>query len=264
MDENNYKHILAFDLETIADRSVIPFLPELKSKSAGKIQGLTEEINILNAEINSPEFENIPKRSQTSKIQKIPKLEMDIKSIIAGDASVMEAAHKKRIKEMGMTPSMNMICCASFSNGDQVKSFLLEEESREAERDLLLKCWEYMRDFEVFTGFNSRTFDLRAMLLHGAREGITPSVNIDKGRYNRGNHIDLRQVFTGSDQFASGKLEYFLNYFRGTGKTEGMDGELVQDFWDVGLKDDIRIYCENDADETHGLYVVADIGGLLE
>ncbi|MFH1152656.1 MAG: ribonuclease H-like domain-containing protein, partial [Pseudomonadota bacterium] len=111
---------------------------------------------------------------------------------------------------------------------------------------------------------NGREFDLRIMLLHGMRHGIRPSVAIDKGRYNRGNHTDLRPVLAGEGRFAKGKLGYFAEQFLGRGKTEGIDGAQVAFYWEMGLKEEIAHYNEEDTEITLALYRKAEAAGLLE
>jgi predicted PolB exonuclease-like 3'-5' exonuclease len=170
----------------------------------------------------------------------------------------------KQLREMGMSPMLNMICCAGWCDENGPGNILLEEESAKAEKDLLMQFWEILSRYDHFVTFNGRPFDLRCILLHGMEYGIRPAVNIDKGRYNKGNHTDLRQVLAGEDRFAPGKLEFFTQKFLGRKKTDGIDGKMVQDYWDMGLKSHIATYCEEDCDLTFQLYLMAEIAGLLE
>jgi predicted PolB exonuclease-like 3'-5' exonuclease len=141
---------------------------------------------------------------------------------------------------------------------------MLENESPEAEKKLLLEFWEVLGDYDHFITFNGRSFDMRCMLLHGMSYGIRPSVNIDKGKYNKGNHTDLRGILAGEGQFAKGKMELFAQKYLGHGKTEGIDGAQVQSYWDMGLTEDIAKYCEEDCMITLDLYKMAEIAGMLE
>lgn len=178
----------------------------------------------------------------------------------------IDAKQKKQIAEMGLDPTLNLICCAGWHTKEGSNSIVLEDKSPEAEKKLLLSFWEAMIQYDVFVGYNSRAFDLRCLLLHGMEHGIRPSVNIDKSRYNRigSNHVDLRPILAGEGQFAKGKLDFFCNKYLQTGKTEDIDGSRVQDYWDMGLSQDVAFYCENDAKLTYELYLKAEIAGLLE
>ena len=215
------KKVIAFDLETIANKALISLLPEVKP----------------NGTLKDP-----------------AKISVDIST-----------KTKKQIAEMGMSPLFNMICCAGWAdyNGDK-GAIMLAEESPEAEKELLVKLWEKLSGYDHFVTFNGRQFDLRCLLLHGMKHCIRPGVNIDKGRYNHGNHTDLRLVLAGDDQFAKGKLDSFAKIMLGESKTDGIDGALVQDYWDMGLHGDIEKYCIQDCVLTMGLFGLAHASGLLE
>lgn len=216
------KRIIAFDLETIADKTMMDILPEVKVKKNLK----------------------------------------DPAKIIAD----IEEKQKKQIQEMAMSPLTNMICCAGWCDSEGTNSILLKEESPEAEKVLLEEFWEVLLKYDHFVTFNGRAFDLRCMHLHGIQHRIRPAVNIDKGRYNKagGNHTDLRPVYAGEGQFASGKLDFFAKKFLGDQKTEGIDGQMVADYWEMGLVEDIATYCEQDAKLTFELFHLADQAGLIE
>jgi len=156
----------------------------------------------------------------------------------------------KQLKEMGLEPMTNLICCISFYDSEiQPQSISIKEPTLKAEKVLIEKAWETLERYDHFVTFNGRTFDLRCLHLHGIGHGIRPTVNIDKGKYNRAgsNHTDLRPIFAGPNDFAKGKLDFFCKKFLGVGKLEGIDGAMVQDYFDNGLISDIIDYCEDDA-----------------
>jgi predicted PolB exonuclease-like 3'-5' exonuclease len=221
------KKIVAFDLETIADPAMIDILPEVKP--AGNLKDPA-------------------------------KIEADI-----------EAKKMKQIADMGLSPAMNMICCAGWAWLDddgniQTDSLSITEASADQEKNLLLKFWDALGQFDHFVSYNGRHFDLRCMLLHGIGYGIRPSVNIDKGRYNRtgSNHTDLRPILAGEDKFASGKLDFFCRKFLGDQKTDGIDGAQVQSFFDMGLTSDVEEYCKKDCELTLRLFQKVETAGLIE
>jgi len=165
---------------------------------------------------------------------------------------------------MGLDPMMNMICCAGWCSERGSGCLSIETDTHEAEKKLLIDFWDLLSEYDYFITFNGRSSDLRCMLLHGITHGIRPSVNIDKGRYNKGNHSDLRLILAGDNQFAKGKLDFFAQKYFGDQKIKGIDGEMVQSYFDMGLHEDIAEYCRKDAELTYQLYQKVDAAGLLE
>ena len=178
----------------------------------------------------------------------------------------IEKKEEKQIAEMGMNPLLNLIVCAGLYDGkNEPLGISITEATHEAEKGLLTKLWEVLSNYDHFVTFNGRSFDLRCMHIHGMLHGLMPSVNIDKGKYNRGNHTDLRQILAGSEDFAKGQLGFFTQKFLGVDKPEGISGDMIQDYFDNGLHDDIEKYCKNfDAEKTFRLYKMAEKAGLLE
>lgn len=214
------RKVLAFDLETIADPTCIPFLSEPKP----------------HGQIKNP-----------------VKIAADIKK-----------KKQKQILDMGLDPATNLICCAAFCDGGKPQSISIMIDAHEAEKTLLESLWNVLSKYNHFVTFNGRAFDLRCIHLHGITHGIRPSVNIDKGRYNKGNHTDIREILAGPSDFAKGKLDFFCQKFLGKTKTEGMDGSQVQSYFEMGLHDDIAKYAEQDAKLTWELYKKVEDAGLLD
>lgn len=212
--------IIAFDLETIANKKIIPILPEPKP----------------NKRLKDP-----------------AKIKADI-----------EEKKKKQIEEMGMNPMHNMICCAGWGNANGTNHIMLEEETEESEAELLREFWDVLSNYDHFITFNGRSFDLRSMHLHGMRYGIRPGIAINKSKYNKGNHTDLRFVLNGNEPMGKGNLNYFSKILIGEQKVEGMTGEQVQEYWDTGRQEEIGIYCEQDCLLTWDLYQRAEKAGFLE
>lgn len=181
-------------------------------------------------------------------------------------AADIENKKAKQIAEMGMNPLLNLIVCAGLYDGENEPiGISITEATHEAEKGLLIKLWEVLSNYDHFVTFNGRNFDLRCMHIHGMLHGIMPSINIDKGKYNRGNHTDLRQILAGPEDFAKGRLGFFTQKFLGVDKPEGISGDLIQDYFDNGLHIDIEKYCKDfDAVRTFELFKMAETAGLLE
>jgi DNA polymerase elongation subunit (family B) len=222
------KKVIALDLESIADPAMFKILPEVKPKGT-----LKDPVKI------------------------------------AADIAQKRAA---QISGMGLSPMTNMICCAGWYDSDgESGAVMLKEATDKAEKNLLIEFWDILGGYDHFVTFNGRAFDIRCMLLHGVSHGIRPSVNIDHGRYNRAgsNHTDLRPILAGDDKFAPGKLDFFCKKFigeqPGEHKPEDIDGALVQGYWDMGLKDEIKDYCVNyDCRLTYQLFEKVRTAGLIE
>lgn len=217
------KKVVALDLETIADKTIIPLLPEIKANSRLKD----------------------PKK---------------IKADIA-------AKKEKQLADMGLNPLHNLICSAAWcdENGPGVLTMTANpKDEHQQEKDLLESLWDVLAKYDLFVTFNGREFDIRCIYLHGITHGIRPPIKIDNGRYNRGNHTDLRQTLSGFSPFAPGKLDFYLQKFLGYGKMKGIDGAMVQSYFDMGLIEDIADYNQDDAQKTYELYLAVERAGLIE
>jgi len=216
MSEN--EKILVFDLETIPNRSLIPFLPEVKPA-----KNLKDPVKIQ---------ADIDKKLDT------------------------------QIKEMNLTPALNIICSACGVDLEGTE-FAINLENEESEKELLLEFWHFASKYDKFVTFGGRNFDCRCLLLHGMRHGVRPPIEIDASTYNGGNHYDMRQVLSGSSQFAKGNLEFYAQIYLKKGKKKGIDGSLVESYWDLGEFDMIEKYCLDDCQLTKELFEMAKTAGMI-
>lgn len=216
------KKIIAIDLETIANKAMTPFLPEV---SANKT--LKDPVKV---------------------------------------AADIENKKKDQISKMGLDPMLNLICCSGWCSEKGSGALFIRDDSEEAEKELLLSFWEILSEYDQFVTFNGRSFDIRCIHLHGITHGIRPPFIIDMGKYNRpgSNHIDLRGILSGESTFAPGKLDFYCKKFLGVGKMEGIDGALVQSYYDMGMHEDILLYCTDDAEKTFNLFKKVEAAGILE
>ena len=214
------RKVVALDLETIADKTMIPLLPEVKPSSRLK---------------------------DPSKIK----------------ADIAEKK-EKQLADMGLNPLHNLICSAAWCDENGPGVMAIAQDTPEEEKTLLEAFWDVLAKYDHFVTFNGREFDIRCLYLHGITHRIRPSIKIDNGRYNRGNHTDLRQILSGSNPYAPGKLDFYLRKFLGYGKMEGIDGAMVQSYFDMGLIEDIADYNQDDAQKTYKLYLAVERAGLIE
>jgi len=59
-------------------------------------------------------------------------------------------------------------------------------------------------------------------------------------------------------------MDFFARKYLGHGKTEGIDGAMVQSYFDMGLHDEIAQYCEEDTRITYDLYLKCLKSGILD
>ncbi len=191
-----------------------------------------------------------------------PKADTRLKDPEKIAANIAMKAEKQK-KEMGLDPLTNIICCAGFADLDGNTNHIILE-SEESEKKLLNNFWDICSDYDHFVSFNGRQFDMRCLYIHSMRHNISPSIAINSSKYNRGNHTDLRPVLSGEGAFAKGKLDTYAKLFLDRGKTVGINGEDVWEYWLMGDKEFIGQYCEEDCEITRDLYLMAQKSGLIE
>ena len=123
------------------------------------------------------------------------------------------------------------------------------------EKKFLQQYWNKLAEYDILIGFNCFSFDSKILLLRSAVHGIEIPFRFDRKRYSSyGNHIDIRMVLQDWNTFEAGKLEFFLKMFGLEGKSDGLDGSLVQEFWNEDLHDEIGEYCVQDCKQTFQLF----------
>lgn len=168
----------------------------------------------------------------------------------------MAEAEQKRLAEMGLNPHHNMIACVGWCDSENSGVITLADATLKAETELLQQLWELLNGYNYFITFNGLSFDVPVINLHSLYCRVRPAVNISTRKYVVGNHFDIRMVLGNWDTYAPGKLDFYLKRILGHGKKEGIDGSMVQHYWDVGLKDEIAEYAVQDAVDTWDLFQV--------
>lgn len=172
------------------------------------------------------------------------------------DPAKIAAKQTEARGKLGMNPLTAKACCGGwYASCDDHGYEILKDDSPEAERMFLHKYWERLAMYDVLIGFNCFSFDSRILLFRSAVHNIEIPFSFDRKKYSSAkNHIDLRGVLTDWGTFEAGKLDFFLSMFGLAGKTEGMDGSMVQDYWNEGLHDEIGEYCLQDCKATFQLF----------
>jgi predicted PolB exonuclease-like 3'-5' exonuclease len=178
----------------------------------------------------------------------------NLKDPVKIHANIAEKEQKQR-EEMGVDPTLNLICCASFLDlaTKELSSILLNPDTLD-EKELLCRVWERLYHYDRFITFNGRAFDEPVLRFHSMRWRVPMAVNMERRRYVSGNHVDVRMLLTNWDSYKPGKLSFFTKRLLGKDAKSDMDGSMVQHYWDCGEYIKIGLYCESDVALTAELY----------
>jgi predicted PolB exonuclease-like 3'-5' exonuclease len=116
----------------------------------------------------------------------------------------------------------------------------------------------------TLVSFNGRTFDIPLLELAAFRYGLSvpgwfnisaKSFEQARNRFNIDAHIDLQELLTnfGSSRFTGG-LNLAANLLGKPGKMD-VEGDMVQDLFDVGRIDEIHDYCRCDVLDTYFVFL---------
>ena len=125
---------------------------------------------------------------------------------------------------------------------------------------LVLDFWTRLRADLVQTqrpsiiGFNCRSFDSN-WLRHRAYKYHLPAMAsfFPFERYDK-RVVDIRERWLGADYRGEGTLDDLAKFFGIEGKTAGMDGSQVFDYWRAGRVDEIASYCKRDVELTREIW----------
>ena len=172
------------------------------------------------------------------------------------DPAKIAAKQAEARSKLGVNPLTAMPCCGGWYVSDEdCGYFNLSDAKPSSEETFLRKYWNKLAEYDVLVGFNCFSFDSKILMLRSAVHNIEIPFRFDRKRYSSsGNHIDVRMVLQDWNTFEAGKLEFFLKMFGLEGKSEGLDGSLVQEFWNEGLHDEIGEYCVQDCKQTFQLF----------
>ncbi len=172
------------------------------------------------------------------------------------DPEKIKAKQEAFRSKLGVDPLTAMPCCGGwYANENDCGYIMLKDESPEAEAEFLREYLTKLSEFDILVGFNCFSFDSKILTLRAAVHRFAMPFRFDRKRYSSsGNHIDVRMVIQDWNTFEAGKLDFFLDMFGLDSKTKGIDGSMVQDYWNEGLFEDIGKYCLQDCKQTKELF----------
>ena len=159
--------------------------------------------------------------------------------------------------KLGINPLTAMPCCGGWYSSEEDSGYMMlnPDASPASEKAFLRDYLAKLSQFDILVGFNCFSFDSKILMIRSAVHGVDIPFKFDRRRYSSsGNHIDIRMVLQDWNTFEAGKLGFFLDMFGLEGKTKGIDGSMVQDYWDNGLHQDIGEYCLQDCKQTMALF----------
>ncbi len=204
-------HAVSFDLESIANKDVIPLLPPIEDEV--KLGNLKDPVKI--------------------------------------QAKMEEAEQKRidRMGLSPFTGRVCCVGIAYMNEDKVIKSsaITISEDTDDAERELLDGVFQRLDTFAEYYTFNGNPFDVpflkgRALILQPDRR--IPKISTAKYRVT--NHIDVRAILSNYDQFAKGTLDFYSSVILGHNKADGIDGSMVQGLWNEGKIKDIADYCKKE------------------
>ena len=208
MQETTETRAVLFDLETIADPSVLSILPPVEPK----------------ANLKDPEK-------------------------IKSDIAEKEA---KRLSELGLDITTNMICCISYNLKGQI--YILTNFTGDKEKVMLENFWMQIKDQVSFVSFNGNEFDVPVLMFRSMLLGVTPLVDISPDRYCRGNHKDLRAIITNFNKYQKGTQDFLCKRLGCNIEPFG-EGSQIQEWYDNGEFDKITTHCQIDIKMLEYLYL---------
>jgi DNA polymerase I len=158
----------------------------------------------------------------------------------------IETDSRKGIAEAIIGNSRILSWAIVDAEGNLVASAVLEEDTDESERELLLKYWQHLQEFDQVCAWNGEKFDFPAIRNRSEKLRI----RFDAIRLLFLDHLEAfermnKSASKSGDEKQSMKLDFIAKSLGLKGKTEGVDGSKTWELWcsDKAL---LREYNEND------------------
>jgi predicted PolB exonuclease-like 3'-5' exonuclease len=134
-----------------------------------------------------------------------------------------------------------------------------------SEETLVREFWTRAERFDgCLVTFNGRRFDLPVLELSALRYGIAaPSYfsadDSTRSRHNSQRHLDLYHFLTNYGAVGlRGGMNLLLKMIGMPGKT-GLDGSMVQEYFEAGRIEEIHRYCRTDVIQTYFLFLRVEL-----
>ncbi len=153
-------------------------------------------------------------------------------------------------------------------NNDGSENYLLKEirsggKIESGEKELIQGFFDYLKKQPPrFVSFNGKNFDLPVLKYRAIKYGISAPWLYKMGdkwnnynqKYSLNWHCDLVDAFSDFGSSARVKMNELCAVFNLPGKL-GIDGSMVENYYNQGKLAEIRNYCETDVINTYLLYL---------
>lgn len=213
------------------------------------------------------DFETIPSGNIDDVEVKVPKNYKSEEAI----AKYIKENKEEQFRKRALNTSTADIIAASIAAGDgDIISFSVCPEENLTEKELLEDFSEYVLseakvededgiiEYVIYwCGYNIRNYDLNILFKKCIKYKLYELAKlIPRSSYDK-RVIDLQELWTGSrmmDPNGGNKMKDVREYLGLEGKTAGMDGSMVYDYYLEGRIEEIAHYCDCDVEEEREIY----------
>lgn len=188
----------------------------------------------------------------------------------------------EQFRKRSLNTSTADIVAASIAAGDgDIESFFVNPDENLTEKELLEEFEEFVMEeareedkendctieYVIYwCGYNIRNYDLNILFKKAIKYKLYDLAKlIPRSNYDK-RIIDLQEIWTGSrmmDPKGGNKMKDVREYLGLEGKTAGMDGSMVYDYYLEGRIEEISDYCDADVQEERELYHIFKPGLCL-
>jgi predicted PolB exonuclease-like 3'-5' exonuclease len=219
------------------------------------------------------DFETIPSGFIDDIVVKVPKTFKKEEAI----EKYIEENREEQFRKRSVNTSTADLVAASIAAGDgEILSFSVNPDKNLTEKELLEDFSEYVLEEAVtsdeegtikyaiyWCGFNIRDFDLNILFKKAIKYKLYDLAKlVPRGSYDK-RVIDLRELWTGTrqnDPKGGNKMKDVREYLGLEGKTAGMDGSMVYDYYLEGRIEEISHYCDCDVEEEREIFKLLEPG----
>ena len=176
-----------------------------------------------------------------------------------GNCKTQEAKDKsiatqlvERVPKTSFNGLYGSICVIGYSFGDEPVKSLTDANGGEVamlERFFIDVNEHCGLSKPIWVGHNHVQFDLPFLLKRCIINNVDPGIYLPRNPKPWD-----RYVFDTYTEMGGGSLDALCKIMGLTGKTEGMDGSMVSQYYKEGRIDEIASYCRNDVEATRDLY----------
>lgn len=203
------------------------------------------------------DIETIP---NSSMLDKLPEPEIKLGALKDPEKIAQKKAEAKikQIEKMALNPLYGRVCAAVLSNDNACSRIIIDEDSDNAETELLETLFPFFADDNVLITYNGTDFDMpftykRAVLLGIVpAEYAAPTLSAMTARYNNKHHIDLMTVWCGYGRYE--KLDNLGNFLLDEKKLDVNFRDFPEMIKTEIGRGKLLDYCEQDVRLTWALY----------